>query len=524
MFSLLAMMALAPAGPIHSTRCEVVVTTTAEPANPDLVAVTFDFTDGKSTVSVPGFWDGGGAWRARARLAPGEWQYLVSSKPPIQGIEGATGRVIAKDVARNEFDRRGPLKPNAPGTHFVHADGTPFFWMGDACWNGPLFAAPGDWQHYLTTRQRQRFSVIQFTMIAPWTGAASDAESRQAFRRRERVEIEPEFFRRVDERIDTINGKGLLAAPVILWAATGADNPGFGLNAEQVAFISRYVYARYHAHDVAWLLAGDGKYGGAGVARWTKIGRSVFGDQPENPVTLHPAKLHWPFEEYRKEPWLGFCGYNTGLGDNDDTNAWTHSGDQAKNWRQQPVRPILNLDLPWEGSVSEHAKQSLMDFAVRRSLWWSLLSTPIAGFTYGAHGVATWQAGPGFPRARPYSGVAPIWHTAIDTPGARQLKLLRDFLDTLPWTEFRPAQELLATQPGERVPERFVSVAKGSAAILAYIPTGSKIAFKPDAVPAGATASWYDPRSGKLGPAIPATAEMTTPDAKDWVLLIRLTP
>ncbi|MBX7105730.1 MAG: DUF4038 domain-containing protein [Gemmataceae bacterium] len=521
MFSLLATVLLAPAAPMHSTRTEVSAKAFREPANADLVVVQFEFTDGKTMLTVPGFWDGGEVWKARVRLAPGNWQYLVTTKPNVAGLEGATGSVTVTDTPRSEFDRRGPVKVAPSGTHFVYGDGTPFFWLGDTCWNGPLMSTPADWQHYLTTRQRQRFSVVQFVLTAPWRGAPTDLDTRQAFTRRERIEIEPEFFRRVDEKMDSINARGLLAAPVMLWAAEGGQNPGWGLSTDQAVFVARYIHARYHAHDVAWLLGGDGLYDGPEVVeRWSTIGRSVFGDKPENLVTLHPGEMHWPFEKYRAEKWLGFCGYQTGHNETDTTLAWTHSGAPAKNWKATPTKPVLNLEPVFEGRSAGETKPPVMDFAMRRTLWWSLLSTPVAGITTGSQGVWSWQTVPGLPRGYFESGFAPVWHTATDRPGARQLKMMRDFLDTLPWTEFRPAQELLANQPGARIPERFISVSACDKFVLAYIPEGGKIELKPEVIVAGATASWYDPRTGKRTDPQPATVTMTTPDAKDWVLVI----
>jgi hypothetical protein len=524
MLSIIAAVLLAPAAPVHSSRCEVTVVATDAPADADRVAVTVEFSNGPNRVVVPGFWDGGVTWKARARLAPGPWQYRVRSSPKVPGLDGAEGSVEAPGLPRNEFDRRGPIAVSKSGTHFVYGDGTPFFWLGDTCWNGPLLSSEADWTHYLTTRQRQRFTVIQFNVLAPWRAAPADAEGRTAFTRKERVEINPGFFRRLDARIDAINERGMLAAGAILWAISGPTNPGWILTDDQCVFVARYVVARYHAHDVAWFLAGDGAYGGKdAVARWTKVGRAVFGDRPANPVSLHPAGMDWPFEAYRGEPWLNFITYQSGHGDDGKTLAWTHSGPPSANWNRPPIKPVLNAEPPYEGHLGYQSRQPLSDYAVRRSVWWSLLATPVAGLTYGSHGVWSWQSTAGLPYDHDSTGVAPPWYQATDRPGARQLKLLRDFLDKLPWTEFRPAPQLLAVQPGEKVPERFIGVARAepSGAVLAYLPVGGTIRFRPGALPPAATASWYDPRNGTTTPPAPAVAELTAPDVKDWVLVIR---
>lgn len=75
-----------------------------------------------------------------------------------------------------------------------------------------------------------------------WIAAPDgDGDGRVAYAGREQITIDPHFFRRLDERIDAINHHGMLAAPVLLWAALWARpaeanlaNPGWALPEEQV--------------------------------------------------------------------------------------------------------------------------------------------------------------------------------------------------------------------------------------------------------------------------------------------------
>src|ERR1035441_7583071 len=58
------------------------------------VVVTFTGTSGAAkglSYAVPGFWDGGSAWRARfAAPAAGEWSSsAVSTDPALQGVKGS---------------------------------------------------------------------------------------------------------------------------------------------------------------------------------------------------------------------------------------------------------------------------------------------------------------------------------------------------------------------------------------------------------------------------------------------------
>ena len=137
------------------------------------------------------------------------------------------------------------------------------------------------WDVYLADRKRKGFSVIQF-VATQWLGAATDAEGRQAYTELDRIRIEPLFFQRLDRRIDRINEFGLIAAPVLAWAATWSPggiqlNPGVSLSDDQVIVLVRYLISRYGAHHVVWILAGDGIYLGPEAERWRKIGDEAIG-------------------------------------------------------------------------------------------------------------------------------------------------------------------------------------------------------------------------------------------------------
>jgi hypothetical protein len=53
------------------------------------------------------------------------------------------------------FERHGPLRVSDNRRYLTHADGTPFLWLADTAWNGPLKATDGEWDDYLRERTRQ---------------------------------------------------------------------------------------------------------------------------------------------------------------------------------------------------------------------------------------------------------------------------------------------------------------------------------------------------------------------------------
>ncbi len=495
--------------------------------SPDLeFTVDLESPSGKKH-SISGFWDGGESWRVRFRPdETGKWRYKTTSRPAVVGVSGQKGafECIANE-GNTRFARHGVIKVAKEGTYLAHADGTPFFWMGDTVWNGPLLSQPEEWQTFLKDRQEKKFSVIQFNALAPWRTAPTDAEGQVAFTGRRNITINPRFFQRLDQRMDAINAAGMVAAPVLVWSLTGED-PGQYLSEEDILKLVRYQVARYGAYHVVWILAGDNPYKGDLEKRWKKIGQAVFGSQPHAPVTTHPTGMNWPWERWRNEKWLDILGYQSGHGDDAGTLAWIHSGPAKQHWRQAPLRPIINLEPPYEDHRAYQSKKPHSAYNVRRAVYWSLLSTPPAGVTYGAHGIWSWQTKAGEePRAHKGTGVAKVWREAMQLPGSSQMKHVVGLFESLSWWTLRPADELLATQPGARDPARFVAAARSESKKFAvvYFPKGAgKVTLKEGGLAQGVTGRWFDPRRGDFRTGkIEATETFLPPDGDDWVLVLQ---
>jgi hypothetical protein len=508
-------------------RFEQAFTAKGQAAPETELTVEFTSTQGKKH-TIAGFWDGEQTWRVRFMpTEEGTWKYRTTAKPAAPGLDGQSGMFECRRTAAkaNRFLEHGPVRVAASGRYLEHADGTPFFWLGDTVWNGPILSAKDDWTTFLQDRVGKQFTVIQFNAIAPWRTAPTDREGQVAFTGRQNIQLNPKYFQRLDQYMDAINERGLLAAPVLIWALR-KDDPGIYLPEEDVLRIVRYQVARYGAHQVVWILAGDNPYRAEGAERWKRVGRAVFGTQPHAPVTTHPTGMNWPWEDWRNEKWLDILGYQSGHGDDAKTLAWIHSGPVAKNWQEKPVRPIINLEPPYEDHLAYQSKKPHSAYNVRRACYWSMLNAPAAGLTYGAHGIWSWQEKAGLPTDHPNTGIARPWREAMALPGSTQMKHLAELFTALPWWQLRPDQGLLASQPGGNDPAAFVAAArsdKGDVAVL-YLPLGGEVTLKTEGLAPGLTAEWFDPRTGQRSP-VKGTDQRTyrAPDTQDWVLLLRRT-
>lgn len=468
--------------------------------------VSIEFASNGQTRTVEAFWDGGRTWRLR--FSPdmcGHWTWRSHcSLQQDSGLHDRRGEFECTELtASNPFLQHGPLRVSASRHHLIHADGEPFFWLGDTAWNGPLKSDEQDWAAYLSDRAQKRFNVIQF-VATQWIGATGDADGRPAYSGRDEIRIEPAFFQRMDQRVDMINKYGMIAAPVLAWAAAWNTeglhlNPGNTLSVEQLTVLIRYLVSRYGAHQVVWILAGDGIYADDEAERWRRMGRAAL-NCTRHLATMHPAGKLWAAPEFRHEPWFNFNGYQSGHGNDDDDARWINQGPPSKDWRTQPACPHINLEPCYEDHVAFASGRAIDARDVRRACYWSLLASPPAGITYGAHGVWSWETSAAIPLNHPHAGVAKPWHEAMHFPGSLCMSHLKAIFSSLDWWRLYPCPDLLSDQQGREFPTRFISAACSETRDLAmiYCPEGGSVQLNASFLKREVSVQCFNPENGAL--------------------------
>lgn len=497
----------------------------ADPLRGVQVHVTYTGPSGQAA-TVMAFWDGGRIWRARfCPSEPGTWAWASAcSDPANTGLHGATGTFVCEPyTGDNPLYVHGPVRISADRRHLCHADGTPFFWLADTAWNGIIRSGPAEWDSYLDLRRRQRFTAIQF-VATQWRGSARDPRGARAFEP-DPLRINPEWFQRFDVGVNAINARGLLAVPVMLWALLPTD-PGQSLPEEDAILLAQYQHARWGAHQVAWLLGGDGHYEKELSRRWCRIGRAVFGERHDRLVTMHPCGHSWVGAEFRDEPWYDFIGYQSSHSASDDTLRWITAGPPARDWATEPRKPVINLEPNYEAIPRGASGATFTDRDVRRASYWSLLVSPTAGVTFGHQAIWNWnlQRGPSEGHGRGWE-VDP-WHTGLETPGTTSMTVLHDLFASVPWWELQPAPEMVASQPGQTDPARFVAASRSTDGRLSvvYMPVGGELKLNLAGLAAPLQGEWANPRSGQRTPlpaALSGAVTLIAPDAEDWLLVLR---
>lgn len=490
------------------------------------------------THRVDGFWDGGNTWRVRFMPDEiGTWSWETNCSDAANSGLAVRGTFeCAAPLNETRFDQHGAIRVAANKRYLEHADGTPFFWLADTVWNGPLLSDAAEWKVYVETRAQQKFSAAQWVTTQWIASPKGDRDGRLAYMGLERIQLSPEFFQRLDEKVDALNRAGILSVPVLLWAARwmrvysdNAVNPGLSLPEDQAIRLVRYMVARWGANHVLWILNGDGHYEGEAAERWRKIGRGVFGEREHAPVSLHPGGWRWDGQEFASETWLDIWGYQSAHKVDEAGLGWLVRGEPATEWNTPPIHPVINLEPPYEdhNDMSEPDTRRISAHDVRRALYTSLLIAPTAGVSYGGHGVWGWDDGSQPPTAHPKTGVPKPWREALHLPAADQVRYVSDFFGGIEWWNLRPSPELVVTQPGNDKPSATIAAAQTEDGTLGvvYTPVVREVELNLILLNENVRAQWFNPLNGERQTA-PYTgtrerACFETPDAGDWVLLLQ---
>ena len=527
----------------HVPRRRVIELTLTAPqsfANPltDATLVATFTAPSRRQIPWQGFWNGDNEWLVR--FSPdeeGEWHVQLRLEDQAGTTIVSHAEIFTTSPAPNEtvFDRHGPIQLADDKRNLVHADGTPFFWLADTAWNGPLRSTDAEWDHYLDARVRQRFSAVQW-VATHWRAApAGDLNNQLAFTATAPLSVNPAFFKRLDGKMESIVAAGLVSVPVMLWAIGAGKHPtidpGYGLSEADAILLARYEVARWAAYPTVWILAGDGKYFDDYAARWRRIGRATFGDQTHAPVAMHCGGEQWPAEEFRGEPWLDILGYQSGHGDSEKTLNWIVNGPPATDWQKEPRLFQINLEPAYENHVAYHSRQPHTAHSVRMAMYWSLLNAPTAGVSYGGHGVWGWDDGTVAPMDHGNSGTPLPWQQALTMPGAEDVAHIADIFTSIAWSTLTPAPQLLLAQPGTQDVHQTILVAANPARdlVVAYTPAGGEIRLDATTLSPELNGEWLDPRTGARQTAIGKisgggsvyTAPQNTPDDNDWLLLLQ---
>jgi hypothetical protein len=403
---------------------------------------------------------------------------------------------LARGAPRVAEDRR----------FLVHADGTPFLWLGDTAWELFHRLRREEVEHYLETRRSQGFTLVKAVALAEFDGLNTP----NAYGHRPLVGHDParpdvrpgpqdDYWDHVDFVVERAREKGLFVGLLPTWgdkvwkAAWGKGPEVF--TPENARPYGRFLGGRYKdAVNVVWILGGDRPP--VTPERdyreiWRALAAGIRDAGARQLVTYHPGGGSSSSQFVHDEPWLDFNMFQSGHAAKDIANDEYVAADLLR----LPPKPTLDGEPRYEDHpVDWNPAKGYMDaFDVRQAAYWAVFAGAF-GHTYGCHDV--WQFWE--PGRDAISAARTPWREALQLPGAGQMLHLRRLLLSRPFLTRVPDPTFVREGAGTG-PDR-VAVSRDAQGRFAfvYVPTGRPLAVRLERMRGPVTrASWFDPRTGE---------------------------
>lgn len=410
------------------------------------VEVDVVFKQGEQQWKVPAFWVGGDTWTVRfAPPVQGDFTFQITcSDPTNKGLNGNEQSLhVTAYTGDNSLLKHGFLQVSANRRHFEHADGSPFFWLGDTWWK--CLCKRMTWegfQELTADRQAKGFNVVQIVCGAyPDEGFLEPRMANEGGLPYESVKFErvnPEYFNYADRRLRHLVDAGIALAIVGAWGR-GDCNSMEAIGLAGLKRHWRYLVARYSAYPVFWILAGEipeeTKWG---QGPWAELATYLRGIDPyHRPLTCHTGQGRRGAQGDSHVIDFDMVG-----GNHDERIAVDPKtvAIVASAYSKVPPMPVLVGETCYEG----HMQQGFGD--VQRRMFWGSILSGAAGHTYGAAGIwhASVEGDPGcassaFGGTKVYDWTT--WKEGMHYPGATQLGIGKRLLEQYPWSRFEPHPE-----------------------------------------------------------------------------------
>jgi hypothetical protein len=436
--------------------------------------------------------------------------------------------------------QRSTLRVSDNKRFLVHADGSPFVYLGDTAWELLHRLDRKETERYLADRAGKGFTVIQTVALAELDGLNAP----NAFGHRPLVDNDPlrpdvrpgpanDYWDHVDYVVEQAESHGLFVGLLPTWGDKWNRKWGVGpevFNEENARFYGQWLGKRYGDKRIIWILGGDRNIESP-LHRRIIVAMALgikLGCEGRQLVTYHPAGGHGSSEWFHDEEWLDFNMRQNGHAVNFAAFAAT-GGD----YRRSPVKPVIDGEAIYEDHpIAFRPDRFGFSIAadVRRPLYWNLFSGA-CGHTYGHHCV--WQM---YSREHePINKPLLCWQEALRQPGGAQMRHARRLLESRPFLTRIPDDSIIVSHdmttdaiPGAGKLRVVATRDEAGTYAMIYTPAGRSFRVRQSALRTSEIrAWWYNPRTGKpheiRKDQISPEYEFTSPDSGeylDWVLVL----
>ena len=437
------------------------------------------------------------------------------------------------DSSCAENPRKGPsvdfthglLRISGNNRFLMHADGSPFFYLGDTAWELFHRLKREEAERYLENRRQKGFTVIQAVVLAELDGLNTpNAYGEKPLVNNDPASPNEAYFQHVDYIVQKAKEKGLFIGMLPTWGDKVSKEWGVGpviFNASNARIYGRFLGTRYKDQpNIIWILGGDRK--GEGVEDvWRQMAQGLKeGDAGTHLKTFHPMGGNSSSAWFHSDVWLSFNMLQSGHERRDLENCRMVAAD----FRREPVKPCMDGEPRYEDHPINWKPENgwFDDYDVRQAAYWAIFAGA-HGHTYGCHDIWQMMA----PGRTPISFARNNWYNVLDLPGAWDMLHVRSLMESRPYFQRFPDPSLL--EAGHGAGPRHSEACRGNDYLFVYLPAANRITLQMGKISGKEVqAWWYSPRDGKavsIGTFPNEGKKQFTPPAgpdrgSDWVLVV----
>lgn len=502
----------------------------------------FTHTDG-TRIAIPGFWKEGQLWALRfSPTKTGEWHYEITCSDEKNSGLFKSGTIQALEPTKDtDLARHGFVTVKEGQHYYSHADGTPFFWLGDTNWqaftnlstttcNYPGCSCGSQFKHIVDNRLEKGFTVYQ-TYFVPEAGNGEKPLWLDGQHRKPDTEV---FNTKVDEMFAYLHDKGQVIA-LGLGCHTSTMSR---MRLEDLLRFTRYVVARYACYSVVWISGQEITDEAPSITP----GYSAFDCYLEASALIeqldgygHPNSAHMypmPIEDERAQR-LDRTSWH---------DSWTLQGGHCmvqpatfyQGYYEARNTGVVKPFVEGETNYEDINCGGFTGYDLNRYSAWNAMLCGSAGFTYGVTGI--WASAFSTSNFVGWLGETTSfsydpWYMGLDKPGSFEMAYMKRFFTAIgPWYDLIPHFDNGDSAPYLRRGRAALAATQDASLIVSYFfndtsdSTGTICILSPER---SYDAYWFDPRTGKF---IPLEEGITAangeykvpkrPTKEDWVLLL----
>lgn len=424
------------------------------------------------------------------------------------------------------------LRVSENGRYLVQANGEPFYWLGETGWALFHKLDRDEVEFYFKTRAKQGFTVIHAAVhhvnpfvLPPKTNRYGDLPFIDDDLTKPLItpgnnpkdSTEYDFWDHAEYVIKTAEKYGLYINLLPIFGM--AEGDGYNaITTENAYTYGKFIGNRFKEYsNIIWCIGGD-------VLVETDIQKSIWlllatgvtegvaghEDFDQTLMTFHTRGGHSSSNYFSGSNWIDFHMLQT-------WDSYTKVYDAvSKDYNRTPIKPILHGEGAYEDGP-EYPTKPITPFVIRKQVYWAMFAGGL--HTYGNTNIWNFSTNPKY-NNQP-------WMEAINSPGAHQLTISREFFEKVQWWKFVPDQSIFVGGKGSADSLNVAMRSSDGDKIIVYCSHPGPVTLNFDSIENASELSvlWTDPRNGKTqkGKKLKKGDShqfMTPKDWKDALLLI----